>query len=167
MARFCFLVIILFSFTGIVNGQKRDCEQLLAKELVYQDRTGFWQEFVKLKGCGIDSIDVNVFGKASYLNYIYNKFDAEKKKVTYKDLLKEIQTIKKTHDYLNVRNNELKDAAFLKKLAKKENWSEDKKYLEGRGFTATELKAVYEIIEEQEKPVNYETILLLFQAEQQ
>lgn len=139
---------------------------MMSKELVFHDRSEFWHEFIKLKGCGIDSIDVNVFGKASYLNYIYNKFDADKKKETYKDLFREIQAIKKTHDYLNVRGNEIKDAAFLKKPAKKENWAEDRKYLESRGFTAAELKTIHQLIEEQPKPVSFETIILLFQSVQ-
>jgi hypothetical protein len=161
------LVLFCLMLLGSVSAysQKKDCDQLLGSEVVYQDRATFWKEFIKLKGCGIDSIDVNVFGKASYLNYIYNKIEADKKKITFKDLLKEIQSIKKTHDYMNVRASEVKDSEFLKKIAKKENWAEDKKYLESRGFSAADLKSIYDIINEQDKPVSYETIIILFQSE--
>lgn len=157
-----FLVLGILAITGL-KAQRKDCDALLSKEMVYRDRIEFWHEFLKLKGCGIDSIDVNVFGKASYLNFIYNKFESNPNKIYFRDLIREVQAIRKTHDYLNVRSIEVKDATFLKKIARLENWDEDKKYLARRGFKDHELNQIYKIIEREKEEYTYEDVILNFQ----
>ncbi len=99
------------------------------------------REIAKLKSCGIDDFDVQFFGTMNAVTGMLTKMTKEKKveKLTYKDLLNEMEKVKKTDFYLKMRDINNLTTTLSKRVGSFKNWPEDQKIFEALG-SSTNIK---------------------------
>jgi len=96
------------------------------------------REIAKLRGCGIDDYDVTFFGNMNAITSMLAKMTKNKEvhKLTYADLLVEINKAKQTDFYKNVREINRNIDALAKRVGSFKNWPEDEKLFDQLGSSA-------------------------------
>jgi hypothetical protein len=158
------LFTILFFISNAQNNL--DCDKkLLAKEidLKMNNLEEFQSEFSKLKNCGLDSLDVKIFSNNSVLGSVLISIASSSKneKITYGNLLDKLLEIKNTKDYLRAREASLISDELSNKIAKIENWEEDKIKLKKLEVSETEIEQIFNYIKENQNSKNYKEIFII------
>ena len=161
------ITIIFTIFFFISNAQNNlDCDKkLLAKkiDIKMNNLEEFERDFSKLKNCGLDSIDVKIFSNNSVLGSILISIASSSKneKITYENLLDKLLEIKKTKDYLKLREVSLISDELSTKVAKIENWEEDKIKLKKLEVSELEIEQIFNYIKENPNSKNYKEIFII------
>jgi hypothetical protein len=145
-----------------------DCEALISDRMAFLVDGSFQSERVpareisKLKGCGIDDYDILFFGNMNAITSMLAKMTKSKEvhKLTYADLLLEINKVKQTDFYKNARDINLTSEALAKRVGSLQNWPEDEKLFNQLGSSGSVKNKVLAYLRENpENKKNYKEIL--------
>ena len=156
--KIAFLTIFLLSLSTVFSQSKSDCEKILSQKIDLpfaspEDLENLNSNFAKLVGCGIESIDVEIFANGPILATLIMPFlNEEDSKITFQVLFDKVMEIKGTSEYPKIvemvkASNELSSHKAI--LA---NWKEDKKLLEKIEFPEENILNLYEFLKENEDP---------------
>lgn len=147
------------------------CEALLRSKLNFLLDGSFKseevpaQEIAKLKSCGADDFDVQFFGTMNAITTMLTKMTKDKKieKLTYNDLLTEIEKVKKTGFYLKMREiNEL-TTKLASRVGSFKNWPEDERLFDALGSSTNIKNKVLQYLREHpDNTKSYKEILESF-----
>ena len=143
-----------------------DCDKkLLAKEIDIKlnNLEEFKRDFSNLKNCGLDSLDIEIFSNNSVLGSILISIVSsdENEKTTYGDLLDKLIEIKNSKDYIKAREASLISNELSSKIAKIENWEEDKIKLKKLEVSEIEIEQIFNYLKENPNSKNYKEIFLI------
>lgn len=147
-------------FLNVLAQDKIDCDKLLSKEIDIEANDGenFKNDFSNLKNCGIDALDIAFFSDSSILGTILITLSTESEKITFGDLLNKILDFKKGDDYLKIREASLISKELTTKIARIENWNEDKIKLEKLDVPESDLLKIHNYIKENSNSKTYKEI---------
>jgi thioredoxin-related protein len=159
-------IILTFFFLNSFAQNNLDCNKsLLVKEIDIKmtNLEEFQKDFSKLKKCGLDSLDIKIFSNNSVLGSIFVSIisNSENEKITYGNLLEKLLEIKNTNDYLKLREVSLISDELSNKIAKIENWEEDKIKLKKLEVSEIEIEQIFNFIKENPNSKNYKEILVI------
>ena len=164
----CFLFISSCAF----GQSKKDCKQLLKKEITSATFSENIDEYLidvqTLIKCEFEEIDLQIFmgpkGDMSFIAGHLVQFAGESTKneiYTFENLRETLQSIKNNPEYSNVVKIVQAQNTLIKKNAYSENWKVDKQLLKNMGLDGIALDDFYSIIKENEnKP--YSEIFIVY-----
>jgi hypothetical protein len=164
------LVAVLF-FTclcGEVSAQTAfDCKKLLKQEI---DAAGNPNEplnnFTEHADCfGLDSADLRIYGQGPMLGtLLMARATKGDKKITYGDILTDINNAKKDTGYASIRNLIIAQMTFEKRRFTPDNWESSLKYLTIVGMPDSEMDAFHKyLIDKQEHHWTYRQLIVAYQ----
>ena len=166
------LLFVLFILPTIMNAQSdKDCEAILAKSIVLKKEDGekvmdkLEDAFKEMIGCGIDSIDHELFFGGMIMSLRMKLPEGEIDEdgnviITYAQLLKVFQAAHKNEDYQKMRRYYETSYALRDTPADIKNWEKDKELLKNIRTDETELNVIDEILNNHEgPPLTYEKFL--------
>ena len=164
-------IIITFFFLNTIAQNNLDCDKgLLAKEIDIKmnNLEEFQKDFSNLKNCGLDSLDIEIFSNSSVLGSILVSIvsNSENEKITYGNLLNKLIEIKNSKDFIKAREATLIFNELSTKIAKIENWEEDKLKLEKLEVSEIEIKQIFKHIKESKNIKSYKEIFLIIKQEE-
>jgi thioredoxin-related protein len=165
-------ITILFSlfFLNIVAQNKVECDKLLSKEIDIEMNhlEKFQSDFSNFKNCGLDSVDLEIFSNNSILASILITLTSENKnkKITYGTLLSKILDFKKSEQYPKIREATLISKELSIKIARIENWNEDKIKLKKLEISESYLVKMYDFVKENSDSKTYKEIFMVLNEEQ-
>ena len=122
------------------------------------------KEITKLKGCGIDDFDINFFGNMNAITSMLTRMTkkTEIHRLTYSDLLNEINNVKESPFYMKVRNiNDLSET-LANRVGSFKNWPEDEKLFDQLGSSSNIKGKVLSYL--RENPENKKTYKEILEA---
>lgn len=153
-------IFLSFFFINVIAQNKEECSKLLSKEVLIERNSieNFKKDFSNFEDCGIDAIDLEIFSDNSILSTIIITLASENKKITYGDLLNQILDVKKTEQYSKIRDATIISKEFSTKIARIENWNEDKIKLKKLEISEDYLTKMFNYIKENSNSKNYKEI---------
>ncbi|UZR97158.1 hypothetical protein [Chondrinema litorale] len=160
------IIGLLFTVSTLSAQSKKDCKQILEKEISFENLQENGEEIGKnvqiLLGCDFDDLDVEIFSDASGDDnlslltqaILFLGVDATTENaVTYGDL-KDLLLQQKNSDYYIAYKKKLKAEIELSyKNADLENWPIDKGLLADMGFDEMQIDSIKKVIDvNQQKP---------------
>jgi thioredoxin-related protein len=166
------IICFLFISSYLFGQSKKDCKQLLKKEITSATFSENIDEYLldiqTLIKCEFEEIDLQIFmgpkGNMSFIAGQLVQFAGESTKnevYTFENLKETLQSIKNNPEYSNVVKKVQAQNTLLKKNALGENWEVDKQLLKNMGLAGIELDDFNSIIKENEnKP--YSEIFIVY-----
>lgn len=157
-------LLILFCL-NVFSQNKAECDKLLSQEINIEN---FQNDFSYLKNCGLDSVDLEIFSNNSFLATILISLSSETKndKITYGILLNKLLDFKKSEQYPKIREVTLISKELSNKIAKIENWNEDKIKLEKLEISESSLIKMHDFVKENSDSKTYKEIFMVLNEEQ-
>jgi len=141
-----------------------DCDKLLKREIT-ADSVQFMINNIMRADCfGLDSIDLKVFGNGPVLGSILVKLISNNNaKVTYADLLTQINNAKKDTGYLSIRKVIIAQNMLEATIASASTWEKSKDMLAQIGTTAIEIENLHQfMLQNQDKNWNYRQLVVIY-----
>lgn len=155
---------------NIVAQNKVECNKLLSKEIDIEinDLEKFQSDFSNFKNCGLDSVDLEIFSNNSILVTILITLTSENKneKITYGTLLNKLLDFKKSEQYPKIREVTLISKELSPKIARIENWNEDKIKLKKLEISESYLVKMHDFVKENSESKTYKEIFMVLNEEQ-
>ena len=160
-------LLILFCL-NVFSQNKAECEKLLSQEINIENMEKFQNDFSNFKNCGLDSVDLEIFSNNSFLATILITLSSETKndKITYETLLNKLLDFKKSEQYPKIREVTLISKELSNKIAKIENWNEDKIKLEKLEIPESSLIKMHDFVKENSDSKTYKEIFMVLNEEQ-
>lgn len=166
------IICFLFISSCLFGQSKKDCKQLLKKEITSATFSENIDEYLldvqTLIKCEFEEIDLQIFmGPKRNMSFIAGhlfQFAGESTKnevYTFENLKETLQSIKNNPEYSNVVKIVRAQNTLLQKNASSKNWEADEQLLKNMGLAGTQLNDFYSIIKENEnKP--YSEIFIVY-----
>lgn len=163
-------ILLSLFFLNIVAQNKVECDKLLSKEIDIEinDLEKFQSDFSNFKNCGLDSVDLEIFSNNSILATILITLASENKneKITYGTLLNKLLDFKKSEKYPKIREVTLISKELSTKIARIENWNEDKIKLKKLEISESYLVKMHDFVKENSESKTYKEIFMVLNEEQ-
>lgn len=163
-------ILLSLFFLNIVAQNKVECDKLLSKEIDIEMNhlEKFQSDFSNFKNCGLDSVDLEIFSNNSILATILITLSSENKngKITYGALLSKIFDFKKSIQYPKIREVTLISKELSTKVARIENWNEDKIKLEKLEIPESYIVKMYDFVKENSNSKTYKEIFIVLNENQ-
>ena len=166
------ILFLIFLSSSLFGQNKKECEQLLKKEISSNTFSEKMDEFLMdvktLINCEFDEIDLQIFmgpkGNMPFIASSLIQFAGETKgneKYTFENLKETLQSIKNNPEYSKVVKIIEAQNTLIQKSASSKNWEDDEQLLKNMGLDANQLNDIYTIIESNEnKP--YSEIFIIY-----
>lgn len=163
-------ILLSLFFLNIVAQNKVECDKLLSKEIDIEMNhlEKFQSDFSNFKNCGLDSVDLEIFSNNSILATILITLSSENKngKITFGALLSKILDFKKSIQYPKIREVTLISKELSTKVARIENWNEDKIKLEKLEIPESYIVKMYDFVKENSNSKTYKEIFIVLNENQ-
>lgn len=163
-------ILLSLFFLNIVAQNKVECDKLLSKEIDIEINhlEKFQSDFSNFKNCGLDSVDLEIFSNNSILATILITLTSEnkKEKITYGTLFSKLLDFKKSEQYPKIREATLISKELSTKIARIENWNEDKIKLEKLEIFESYLVQMHDFVKENSDSKTYKEIFMVLNEEQ-
>ncbi len=157
MKKTFFFILIVQSFIGLSQSQT-ECEKILSQEIKLDfveksDLDILNNTFSKLKDCGLENIDVEIFAKGPILATLLIQLTNENGgKVTYQNLFDKIMEFKKTPEYVkNIELVKTSNELFERKAVIK-NWENDKVLFEKLNTPSDVVEKIHLLVQQNSNP---------------
>jgi hypothetical protein len=146
-----------------------DCKKLLNQEINPEVPQQIIDNIKRTECFGLDSVDLKVFANGPVLGSLLVKKVSKNKdgKVTYQDLLSEINQIKSDTSYLTVRNRIVAMNTLEATKATPSTWERSKKLLKVIGTSENETEKLYEfMLKNQAQNWNYRQLVVIYEQKE-
>lgn len=148
-----------------------DCKKLLKQEIsTTADLQKQVDNFTKHADCfGLDSVDLRIYGQGPMLGtLLMARATKGNKKITYGDILSDINTARKDTGYTSMRNLIIAQMTLEKRRFTPDNWESSLKYLKVIGMPDSEMDAFHKyLVEKQEHHWTYRQLIVAYQMKKQ
>jgi len=165
-------VLVFTCFCGEAWAQAAfDCKKLLKQEI---NAAGGPKEplnnFTEHADCfGLDSADLKIYGQGPVLgSLLMARAVKSKKKITYGDVLADINKAKKDTGYASMRNLIVAQMTLEKRRFKPDNWDSSLKYLRTVGMPDDQMEDFHKyLLEKQEHHWTYRQLIVAYQMKKE
>ena len=139
-----------------------DCDKLLRKEITADPLHVLISNIMQANCFGLDSIDRKVFSNGPVLGTILVKLiSTNNGKVTYAELLTQINKVKRDTGYLSLRKVIIAQDALESVIASPKTWESNKGFLMMTGMGKDEVENLYQfMLQNQDKNWNYRQLVI-------
>ncbi|MCR8561457.1 hypothetical protein KXD93_27635 [Mucilaginibacter sp. BJC16-A38] len=169
---FKLIVIAGLATTVCVNVSaqvKVNCAKLLKQHIAIDTPQKVANEIIKYPACfGFDNIDLKIFGDGPTLAPLLAKHSAGSGKVTYADLLADINTFKRDTAYTSIHNQVSAQTTLEATKISPETWESSVKLLKIIGMPDSEMENFHKfMLEKNGKNWNYRQLVVAYRMKQE
>jgi hypothetical protein len=161
--------LIAFTFTAASAQPAFNCAKLLKRDVVSDNPSDAVSNVSNHPACfGLDSIDVKIFGNGPILgSLLVKRAAAGQAKITYADLLTDINNYKSDTAYSSMRNLIIAQTALEATKISIASWDSSVKLLKIIGMPDSEMENFHQfMLEKKDKNWNYRQLVVAYRMKQ-
>ncbi|MGZ3814684.1 MAG: hypothetical protein ACXVB0_09025 [Mucilaginibacter sp.] len=160
-----FSICILIYAPKVSAQQSNDCDKLLKKDLDTENPEQILKNIRRTECFGLDSIDLKVFGNGPVLGSLMVKYATDHHdKVTYGDLLSEINKERRDNSYAAMRNEIIAMSTLEATKASQDTWENSRKLLKILQISDTNIDKLHRfMLDNPNKGWNYRQLIVIYE----
>lgn len=155
---------LIIWYNKALSQQSMNCDTLLKQEINAENPQQIINNIKKIDCFGLDSIDLKIWGNGPVLGTLLVGYASEhSNKVTYSNLLSEINKQKADSGYLNLREVVIAMTVLEETKATPETWEESKKLLRKIDFSNEEIEKLHQfMLDNENNNWNYRQLVVMY-----